>query len=390
MERTSGIKRVRRVVFVSVLGILIASGIVINWPRERLLTSVGRPVIQVDNTREQICWQSNHQLLLLRTEHDETSNGVYGGPPATKDWRGSADLFNTDTGARTRLSGLTDLLNRVGVFPRIGPESFTSPDGTWFLWRSYENGFRGDNSPPPRVASLDGSHFRTWRHSENEQDFYLDAQHLVQMRDHEPVMTVYDLLDPAKDRTYAKLEQAKAVLEQHAAKHPVFICLFPFCSDRTEGCTEIHTYRTQDYSQLIWAAGHEGEDSPELLKTQELRLPGAPILYQQKVAPQQTALLHYLQVTRSHPLRVWLHRILPSIALKPTVTEELWVSRPDGQGMHVLGYVPPKLNADGSVHDYHEDQTGALSNLQWLPDGKQVSFRYEGTLYVVQAEAERP
>ena len=276
----------------------------------------------------------------------------------------------------------------AGIFPMIGPESFASPDGTWFLWRSSEDGFRGDNSPPPRVASLDGSHFRTWHHSENEEDFYLDAQHLVQMRDHEPVMSVYDLLDPAKDRTYAKLKQAKAVLEQHAAKHPVFISLFPFCSDRTEGCVEIHTYRAQDYNQLIWAAGHEGEDSPRPLKTQVLILPGAPILCEEKVAPQETAILHYVQTTRSHPLRVWLHRTLPAVALKPSVTEELWVTRPDGQGLRVIGYVPAKLNANGSVHNYYEDQKGALANLQWLPDGKQVSFIYAGTLYIVPAEPE--
>jgi len=119
-------------------------------------------------------------------------------------------------------------------------------------------------------------------------------------------------------------------------------------------------------------------------------LPGAPGLCQEKVSPQETAILHYVQATRSQPLRVWLHRILSAVALKPTAREELWVSRPDGQGVHLIGYVPAKLNADGSVHDYHEDQKGALANLQWLPGGKQVSFIYAGTLYVVPAEPEMP
>jgi hypothetical protein len=391
IERTGKTKRTRWSGFAVAAGLLAAVAIGLSWPRERLLTSVGRAVMAVDSSRERICWQSDHQLLLLRTERFQTVFGTHGGSPETKDWHGSASLFNMDTGAKTPLSGLTDRLNRIGILPIIGPKSFTSPDGTWFLWRAYENGFRGDNSPPPRLASLDGSHFRAWPFSENETDFYLDAQHLVQLRDHEPVMTVYDLLDPTGDRTYKTLSQTKAVMAQLAAKHPSFLCVSPFCYDQSEVCAEVTTYRTPDYGQLIWAEGHEGDGSPRYVKIERLKLPGASALFQVRISRQETALLYHVQIVRSAPLRRWLHRLLPAIALTPVTMEEIWVSRPDGTGMHVIGHVPAKLDADGAVHDYNDtDEKGVLENLQWLPDGKHVSFVYTGALYVVPAEPDAP
>jgi hypothetical protein len=47
--------------------------------------------------------------------------------------------------------------------------------------------------------------------------------------------------------------------------------------------------------------------------------------------------------------------------------------------MREIGYVPTDLDANGNLE-------GQLTHIEWLPDGKQISFVYHGALYVVPAE----
>ncbi len=54
----------------------------------------------------------------------------------------------------------------------------------------------------------------------------------------------------------------------------------------------------------------------------------------------------------------------------------IWVSRLDGSAMREIGYVRVAAPADGSCPD-------DITYLQWLPDGKRLSFLYRGALWIV-------
>jgi hypothetical protein len=340
------------------------------WPRERLLTEIARPIAPVDTKREQSCWRSERQLLVL--------NSIHGGPLSEnvrndkKDWKGFADLLDIDTGVRNRLSGLTNLLNEKGEIPTVRPDSFSSPDGTWFLWRS---GVYKDIDPFPRMAHLDGTDYRAWSHGSRESDFYLDAQHFVQMTDEVPVMSIRDLQNPAKDRVCSTPDQQNAALAQHAMRQPVIITMDGFYSAQPT----IETYRTEDSLQMIPDLGNRNHKYPKPLQTHPVNRPEGAIIQDYEVSLSQKAIVYHFQVARIHPLRSWLHRFVTKFHVKPTLTEDIWVSRADGSGMCEVGHVPVKLDEDGNPDNL-------LDEIHWSPDDKHVSFVYHGMLYVVLAE----
>jgi len=46
--------------------------------------------------------------------------------------------------------------------------------------------------------------------------------------------------------------------------------------------------------------------------------------------------------------------------------------------MQELGHVPTHLDEDGTSQEL-------LGEIQWLPNGRQISFVYQGTLYMMPA-----
>ena len=107
---------------------------------------------------------------------------------------------------------------------------------------------------------------------------------------------------------------------------------------------------------------------------------------------QQKAIVGYLRVVQPLPVFVWLHRMIPRFNAQPTVTEGLWVSRPDGGGWQEIGHVRKEDSDDlykkSDPFGLHGDPANRLEDIHWLPDGKQVYFRYHGVLYVAPAVPE--
>ena len=79
----------------------------------------------------------------------------------------------------------------------------------------------------------------------------------------------------------------------------------------------------------------------------------------------------------------WLHRLFPKIDSEPTLREGFWASRADGGGLREIG----EVSLPWSAHDHFWENT--FDDIQWLPDGKQISFVYHGMLYIVPAEPEK-
>lgn len=69
-----------------------------------------------------------------------------------------------------------------------------------------------------------------------------------------------------------------------------------------------------------------------------------------------------------------LWHLFPNLAQSPQPVIGLWVSRLDGTGMHEVGEMPVPRQDGWNL---------SLSDLSWTPDGKRLSFTYDGALWTV-------
>jgi len=369
-------------------GALIATGFWLAWPRDPLLMKVARPIVRVDTVKQELCWLSAHQLLIVTTEEESCYTEDRNGSLATAPWQGSADVLDLTTHTKTHLVALTNLLKRTSS-PDWGSlgEFEISPDGVWLLWETHL--MRGASSPYRHLARLDGTHYRDWSPEKGwwGEAFFLDAAHLVQMKGlTEKCLMVCDLQSPQNDREYRQAEQAKIGLAQYADRQPFFVRVVK-SDNRKQDFAEIEVYRTEDQVQTLFGSMLDDEatrvrNAPSPIRTRKLAMPTGADLWQWTVSPQQRSIFYDIQNSRTSPLLSWLHRLLPHFSKKPTAREELWVSEADGQGMHAIGYIPIPSETPAS-------DVARLEHLQWLPDGKQISFLYRDTLYVVSAKPKK-
>jgi hypothetical protein len=381
MKQATGYKIRRWAGKTLVILTLAMIGLWLVWPHERLLTTIARPVPGANLGKasvwnEDLCWVSSHQLLIVTT----VQLGRFGnGNSTNQNWQGYADLLDTDTGARTRLTNLTNLLTRTTALPMIGMDEFkTSPDGQWLLWDTYAH---RTELGRPHVAHLDGSSYREWEEERYEENFFLDSLHLaqIQVRPSGPFLVVRDLLAPHRDGTYTTWEQAKAVLAPYIKAQPVFVRVLDPATETNPGYITIATYRKEDDLHRELSSDNYIGKMLKPIQTRKVKSPGGAGFTVGEVSPNRKWIYYYLVTARTNLLLTWLHRIFPKFTPKPMLTEELWSSRVDGQGMKEIGHVPLQTDAT-------DQPESGLSNMDWLPDDKHISFVYRNTLYIVPAE----
>ncbi|MCW3096087.1 MAG: hypothetical protein JWL77_1705 [Chthonomonadaceae bacterium] len=374
MEQKHRRSRMRSLILGLIVGGLAVAGGWYAWPRERLLTDAAHSVAEIDNGPEQFAWISADQLVVVSTTQRGGENFENGDPI---NWHGSADLLNVTTRKRERLTAFTDLLNRTTTFPLVDVSDFeASPDGNWLLWQTYKH---RDDLSAPRAAKLDGSHFRAWESNRYEETFFADSHHLCQLTSEGAILR--DLWNPEQDSGYLRPDQTPSLLAPFATQRPLFANI-PY-SQRlaSTGTVEIDRYRTEDRALLHFSWTDPKNKVPWPEQVVKLKLPAYAKLLVETVSPQQQSIVYHLNVSYTPPLLSWLHRMLPKFAVKTTETEELWVSRTDGQGMHKIGYLPFR---PGDANAYT-----VLEHLRWLPDGEQISFIHRGKLYVMSAKPDR-
>ncbi len=345
-----------------------------EWPRELLLTEVARPVVNVE-PHESWYWLSDDQLLVMSVDRE-------GRWPLLNTWQGHADLFDRKTHLRTLLPGLTTLLHRSDVSPQGAPSSFElSPGHTWLIWTNYRT---PDNYPFPAAAHLDGTHYREWGMDKSEESFFLDDRHFVQETgDADFSILVRDLQDARNDKRYPRTApQAKALLASQTARQPYYL-FADRSGDETKASLELDAYRTEDTLPALFAYRYPQRKPPVPHHTTLVRLPVGAVLLNSEVSPQQGRVLYHLYIVRENSLAALLKRVSPKFVVKPAVTEEIWFSRANETQMHKIGEI--LRPSDGYTASDAEDPN-QLRNVEWLPDGKQISFIYHGMLYIVSAE----
>ena len=63
------------------------------------------------------------------------------------------------------------------------------------------------------------------------------------------------------------------------------------------------------------------------------------------------------------------------LGMRDRVTEELWTSQLNGQGMHEVGFI-----------DCNENDHSYSDSIRWTPDGKKLSFIYKDELWTIPVE----
>jgi hypothetical protein len=265
-----------------------------------------------------------------------------------------------------------------------------SPNRTWLVWNNYET---GDHYPFPAAAHFDGTHYREWGRDKSEESFFLDDRHYVQETGDEAFsVIVRDLQSARKDKRYPRTApEAKALIAFRSARHPYFI--ERDLQAETDESVALNDYRAEDTLQVMFDYRYPKLKSPIPLHKNIVKLPQGGSLMDWHVSPQQDLVLYHLRVERKSPVLVLLQRVFPKFVVKPAVTEEIWIGRLGEPRMHEIGHVPaPAASVDESKYisflpDGPQDE---LKNVQWLPHGRQISFVYKGTLYLVSAESGKP
>lgn len=372
----------RRRGIVLAFGACAMLGIVIAWPRERLLTETAHSVMKMNPEKQTLCWLSVHRLLVVTTERFAEPIRGPRGSIVKANWQGSADLVDTAAHTTSRLDALTGLLQRTAVFPVQGPSGFrASPDGLSVLWDTY---YVEHGRPWSHAARLDGMHYRKLNLCSADGSLFLDSRYLIQIMLEEPIMIVCDLQDPAHDRKYVKRDEARAALARYTVQKPVSSVVSASDKNGGEGFANIDMYRTEDRIDIHvkWPGFERYMHKP--IGTHTVKLPeGATLEYVRSAESSDGQFVCcHLQSTRTPPFSTWLHRLIPTFNPRPIYTESVWISRTAGHGMQELGHVPTHLDENGTPQDL-------LRDVRWLPDGRQISFVYEGTLYVMPAVCEK-
>ena len=384
IERVGKRKRIRLTLLILLFGTLTAAGVGLGWPRERLLTDVAHPILKLKTESVETLWLSAHQLLLVTTTEEPELMKARNGVSPSSGWKGVVELFDTATGVQTPLPRLTDLLQGTLVSPGATPGNFaTSPDGAWILWYTAKRSSRGAiPHVTSHVAQLDGAHYRTWYHSALESAFFLDSRRLGFMTLGKPGITLCSLYASTPDQKISTMVEADAIMASSEAQHPNYITAGEAEDANAAGAVEIGSYRNHDSWHHYFFSSRQPQNPLQPFQKHILQLPVGAKLQSSEASPQQQFLWYHLQTAQTPPFFVWLHRLFPNLSVKPVLTESLWISRPDGKGMQELGYVLTHPDADGDPEDL-------LGNIQWLPDGKMISFVYHGTLYVLPVNTEK-
>lgn len=371
---------IRAIVGLTIVG-FVCLGILIARQNTPLLMDVAHPVMKVNKDTEDTYWIAESRLLIISHLPKSAFLQQAQNTPTQHGQHCSADLLDIKTGKRNPLEGLTALLEKTKSADIIGPFDFTtSPDGVWILWINFANQY------VLCASHLDGSHYRQWSGGLTGHFFFPDDRHLIQVPDEEHSITIRDLIDPTQDRKYTRRNQAMAALKNYNIHKPDAMNVFDAPDEKLGGSVRITTSLRGE--KLLWLF----PESARNINDTEIALPQRAKYIDGIAAPQLNAIGYYLQISQKPALVEVLHRIFPKVAVKPTLTEGLWVSNPDGHGMHEIGHVPSVAEHKGlsdrltvGFHELAENPNDQLHDIRWLPGGKQISFVYHGTLYVVPA-----
>jgi hypothetical protein len=368
----AGRKTRRWALGLSLLVATLAAVVWLSWPRERLLLEMAHAVVAIDagldkqgDPKEQVYWLTSKRLLIITTEEDGSG---------TAKWTGHAEISESGTHVRTRLVGLTRLLNERST-TRLGkPFGFQlSPSGSRLCWwdgRMRNMGNVQHVDCRVAVATLDGAMLREWFMEQGSPCFWMDDKRFVDMKWNRQYklsqLRIHEMLNPHGDRTVEPSStEARRIFARCSRHNPLDSAIYTVDDDHTQIMRERVDARN---GQLV-------------IRRDTVTLPKNTLMVGQAGASHQSTEALLLQHSETPLVFVWMHRLTHSVSIKPVVEEGLWVNLAGTQQMHEIGHIPVRPGKNNTIEGDQIDQ------LQWLPDGKQISFTYRGMLYVTPTTA---
>ncbi len=322
------------------------------WPRECLLLSRATPVTTGYNWKYGYTWLTNSRFLATQT--------VQVGPIDEEVKILSLEQYDTTNKKSTALEAANARLDRLVQFD---PSWGLSPDKQWLML----HGWKGTD-----IMRLDGTGYRHFDDDGRrcipywmaDSRRWLDVYYWPYGTDPFYEMVLYDRDGPA--------EGWKLPISND---DPLYNFSEVFAS-AAAGEELIQFQEDEDIPQNsgVIVRRRLGR-STDLPAEHHFRFPepGKPVTAAFDPHCRRIALLLSTQRPPS-PFRVWLHRVVPKIQAPPTPLLRLWVSGLDGHSWQEIG----------QIKDTSSDMEGfPLSGLNWLPDGKRLSFIYKNTLYTV-------
>ena len=322
-------------------GLLIVGGIGVLgwllWPREHFLLAQSTPLLYTTNWAPalvgltggfifnfQHAWVSKRQLLYARKR-----------PEADKEEAYEFVLHDLDTGDVTPLPGLRHCVRQFGG--AVEDETL-SPDHQWLLFRCrYGGSF---------VCRLDGNNFMdlgTWGPGHGA--FWHGTQG-------------HEIVRVGCNRISNRIERSTLSDVSHPEQK------IPF---------SLHAAEAEMPDELRYGP-------PAVAITifgKSLRLPFIATVNTASLSPSRDRIALELEGERTSFWQQWLHHFFPNTKMQSTSERSLWVLSLHDRGMQEIGRLPARL------HPPDNEGEPYLKELQWLPDGRQLSYTVAGKLYTV-------
>ncbi len=303
-------------------------------------------ITQLDANEIRQCeyiWLSNTQVLLSRT---------------TDDYDIAFLRLNIITGQRTYLSELTKmkLLSKGCSFFKV------SLDGRWVLcMNSQETVF---------TTKLNGTHSMQWRHdwSNIEQldnvEWLNDKHHWIGFfKERHGRNYTHAIIYDINDIQYKKIVRISSTCPINYGYTSVDSSIIVSDNEILSSAVCWNNIQTTQVKVNTWKLMENSFPVHELT----LNLPRNATLQSLRFSPQGDMILYALQFKETPLLFSLLHQLWPNINLRSTIHNSLWLSETRSGKMHMLGVIKQRLDP---------------SLIQWLPDGKHLSFIYKDRLYM--------
>ena len=302
-------------------------------------------------------WLSNEELLVCRFE------GVTGRDRTIY-------RHNILTGQEKPLPGIIQARNLLQE--DTVDDQCVSPDGRWFLCSSRWDGCL--------LAEVEGTRHTLYKSADDDayRSFWWTADSRYWLENYHTNGTASRLI--LHDIAHPDFQESIPI-GNHGA---VFGALEAVISPR-EGITLQDLYPHTD--GILIEPPHPGKphrvtfsrislDAHAVVLAQyPVDTPQGSSLYATYLSPKRDRIAWIVTTARKNVIQNWLHNYLSLVPRYDQTVKEVWVSQLDGSHMHAIGNIMVKPG----------EELDALP-LQWLPDGKRLSFEYKDALYTVPAD----
>jgi hypothetical protein len=381
----------------TVAGLLLGSVIVMTillWPRDPHLFLRARPIAFVSQLQmhqmqsatpiRSIYWLSDHAFLYAR----RGKNDHY-----------QFHRYDLHTRQSIPLERLTRLVNDSGGYLI----DQVSPDGKWAVWRIFRY-------PEGRwfAAALEGTGSLSWPckrisgepgdwtvYSSSYVRWLADSRHVAEFvtdRDKKGSHIIHVFIHDVQTGTVTA-----SLLRESSGMSTLYLGEIKLTSSGQALATDWDAwiyndpnlgFMRTDLKFYSWSL-HAPDAAP---RHWELKAPDSsphwirhshfdPQLLDLEVSPDGERLSWVLWRHKTVPWQALVQRFIPRVQVSSQERWEIWVSGVDGSNMRQIGYedLPgPENNKALSIP--------TLPTLQWLPDGKQLSFIYKDVVYIVPAD----